>query len=122
MKKLRVLCPQEYEGITMRVTTCTKCSSGWNKETQRCEVPVGCEHLPLVPQNEIPDCPIVATCRHQMQSVGPCVVRARGMVCESALVHAGVPDVWDIPYTFDATTVVSEEELAERQASLMEGA
>jgi len=105
MRKLRVLCPQEYEGMDMRVTPCTRCDSGWNPATGRCDIYVGVEHRELVPPSQVRQCPIQDKCQHQIQaSAGLCAVRARGMICESALTLAGVADVWALDYAFHAST------------------
>ena len=87
--KLPVLCPQMYEGYTMVVTTCTRCEH-W--KGRACGVYMGCETFPIV--DTIPDCPISDRCQHQIQrGERPCVPRERGMVCESALVYAGMDRV-----------------------------
>lgn len=88
--RLPVLCPQEYDGLDMKVTTCTRCDVGWDRTSRRCTVTTGCEHLPV--EDEVSTCPIQDRCQHQVQDVAPCVVRSRGLVCESALREAGVPD------------------------------
>jgi hypothetical protein len=95
-------CPQTYDNGVMLVQPCTRCPSGWNGRS--CIIETGCEHMPLVPDNEIPDCPIQDQCQHQAQSVGPCAVRARGMICQSALKHAGMSEVesFDHPLSFNA--------------------
>jgi hypothetical protein len=112
-KRLPVLCPQSYEGTDMRVTPCTRCPVGWDKTAQTCNVEIGCEHLPLVSPAEVPACPIVDRCQHQRQSDGPCIVRSRGLVCESALVHGGMSaDTAAVhPLSFHAMTVITAEEL-----------
>lgn len=100
--KLPVLCGQLYDGVAeMRVTPCRRCSAGWSKEERRCLVETGCEHLPL--EDVVPDCPIQDRCQHEMQQEGPCAVRARGMVCESALAYAGVEGAAEHPLAFNAT-------------------
>ncbi len=111
MKKLRVLCPQEY-GDEMTVTDCNRCSTGWDKHSQTCTIPTGCEHLPVVVASEVPTCPIQDRCQHQIQLSTPCVVRARGMICESALAWAGVKDPMSHPLSFSAECVASPEEVA----------
>ena len=41
----------------------------------------------------IPECPISKVCQHQIQSKDkPCIVRQKGMVCQSALKYAEVPE------------------------------
>jgi len=103
MRRLPVLCPQEYVGVAeMRAVPCNRCTAGWGREEQRCTISVGCEHLPTVEPREVPDCPIQDRCQHQAQSEGPCSVRARGMICESALVLAGIPDQDAHPLAFNA--------------------
>jgi hypothetical protein len=110
MKRIPVLCSQEYEGSRMRVTPCTRCRVGWSEELGECMVPTGCEHLPL--EDDVPNCPISDRCRHQIQrGNGPCAVRARGMVCESALAYAGVEGFANHPLGFNADCVASEETL-----------
>lgn len=74
----------------MKVTPCTRCITGWNKTAKRCEIYAGVEHLPLVKEEDIPSCPIADRCQHQLQQSAPCVVRARGLVCESALDFVGL--------------------------------
>lgn len=110
MKHLPLLCPQLYEGTTMRVVGCNQCSAGWDPESQRCRIEMGCEHLPLVSPSERPECPMVDVCRHASQvAPEPCPVVARGMVCESALVRGGMPE-WaaaESPISFHAMTVAS---------------
>lgn len=115
--KLRVLCAQLYEGsLLMRVTPCTRCRVGWNKKQGRCNVDTGAEHLPDDPS--IPDCPIQDRCQHQIQSADPCVVRRKGLVCESALVESGLTadEAMDHPLAFNAVLVATPEDLAEREA------
>jgi hypothetical protein len=99
--KLPVLCPQEYEGATtMRVVVCDRCV-GWDRVARRCAIDTGAEDLPL--EALVPDCPIQDRCQHQIQSDGPCLIRARGMICESALVFAGVPNAERHPLAFNAS-------------------
>jgi hypothetical protein len=113
VKKLRVLCPQEYAGIEMRATPCSRCAAGWDKTTKTCTIPTGGEHLPLVSAVEIPECPLQDRCQHQLQvAPAPCTIRARGLICESALAWAGVPDPMSHPLGFSAECVASPEELA----------
>lgn len=103
-----------YEGITMVVVGCSRCEY-W--EGTRCSVNTGAEHLPDVAATEIPACPLETRCQHQLQaSPLPCVIRSKGMVCESALVHAGMSrsKAMDHPLSFHAHTVASPEELEER--------
>jgi hypothetical protein len=97
----------------MSVTPCTRCATGWNAETKRCEVETGAEHLPKVKPEWVPDCGIADRCQHGIQSEGPCEVRLRGMVCESALREMGVPDPMSHPLSFTADCVASLEELME---------
>jgi hypothetical protein len=113
--RLPILCPQLYIGIAMRVTACSRCSVEWNTALQRCQVEIGVEHLPLTPK--VPTCPLQDRCQHQVQSQSPCAVRARGLICESALRFAGVADPESHPLAFDAITVVSPEEWEERNKS-----
>lgn len=102
-KRLPVLCPQEYSGVAeMNVTPCTRCSTGWDKASGRCTIYMGCEELPLVDASEVPECPIQDECQHHHQNEGPCPVRARGMICESALARAGVQDPSEHPLAFNA--------------------
>ena len=106
----RLLCPQMYEGIDMRVTACTQCSVGWRDN--RCRITMGCEHLPLVRPSVVPRCPMQHECRHQAQNGDmPCPVRARGMICESALRRAGVPDPESHRLSFHAATVATPEDI-----------
>jgi hypothetical protein len=94
-KRLPVLCPQEYDGLKMQVTTCTRCAS-WQKVEQRCNVYIGCEEEALAAPADVPECAIADRCQHQIQALpAPCPVRARGMVCESVV---GV----DSPIAFNA--------------------
>ncbi len=101
-KKLPTLCPQTYDTM-MRVETCSRCSM-WDKTANRCSVETGCEHLPLVSADEVPDCPIKARCQHSIQASGLCPVRARGLVCVSALVEGGMSydDAMDADNSFHA--------------------
>lgn len=98
--------------MEMRVKPCTRCSFGWDAPTRSCRIDTGAEHLPLVPPDEIPACPMSAQCQHQIQ-VGdqPCAVRARGLVCESALAWAGDADPKSNPISFHADLVASPEDL-----------
>jgi hypothetical protein len=108
---LLVLCPQMYEGYEMKVVPCTKCKTGWNKATGTCTVEVGCEHLP---DDDVPECPIQTSCRHQLQAPsGLCIVRQKGMICESALIYAGMEpaDAMDHPLGFSAITVIQPEDM-----------
>lgn len=108
--RLPLLCPQEYDGIEMRVVPCTNCSVGWDAKQKRCVVPTGCEHLPIEPN--APECPIQDRCRHQVQlGDEPCAVRARGMICESALAFAGHPNPMEHPLGFNADIVATPEEV-----------
>lgn len=115
MKKLIVLCPQQYDGAGfMQVTPCLRCKVGWDAKTKKCLVETGAEHLPLAPP---PTCPLQDRCQHQLQSVEPCAVRARGLICESALIWSGLSeaDAMDHPLSFNADTTASPEELQERE-------
>jgi hypothetical protein len=110
MARLPILCPQEYDALTMRVTTCVRCEN-WADEG-RCTVPTGAEHLPL--EQDVPICPIQDRCQHQIQmGPVPCVVRARGLICESALVWSGMTETEAMshPLGFSAMCVASPEEL-----------
>lgn len=92
MKRLPVLCPQEYAGVAdMRAVPCNRCTSGWNKETKRCDITTGAEGFDPVPAAEIPACPIAERCQHQLQMAPePCFVRRSGQVCESAFIADGM--------------------------------
>lgn len=116
---LPVLCPQDYTGMDMRATFCSRCPSGWDKVTQRCTINTGSEHLPDDPPENIPTCPIQDRCQHQIQEpMRPCVVRRKGLVCESALIESGLSpdDAACHERSFHADTVISPEELADREA------
>lgn len=116
--KLKVLCPQEYMGVFMNVTPCNRCRQ-WDKKFTRCSVDTGAEHLPDEPSEKIPDCPIQDRCQHQLQTPdSPCVVRKKGLICESALVFNGMSrdDAMDHPLAFNADMVATPEEIAEREA------
>lgn len=109
MKKLPVLCPQLYDGLTMRVVACTRCC---NWEGERCGVATGAEHFS--PASIAPVCPIQALCQHQIQSGDvPCTVRRAGLICESALTFSGVANVEMHPLGFNAYVCASPEELEE---------
>lgn len=97
-KRLPTLCSQMYDGTTMQVETCTRCCN-WRG---RCTVEMGVEHLPL--EQPAPDCPIQERCQHSIQENGMCPVRARGLVCVSALVLGGMDyeDAMDHPTSFHA--------------------
>lgn len=102
-RKLPVLCPQEYADVAdMRVTPCTRCPGGWNHELWRCTIYVGAEELD--DEADVPTCPIQDRCQHQIQSLpGPCVVRRKGLVCESALtLEIGVEAAREHPLSFNA--------------------
>jgi hypothetical protein len=101
------LCPQQYDGMKMLAVRCGRCSVGWNKRLRACTVETGAEHLPLVSASEVPDCPIQGQCQHQVQSQSPCAVRARGMICQSALKWAGMSEdeSFDHPLSFHASLV-----------------
>jgi hypothetical protein len=112
-RRLPVLCPQQYGEGGMSVTPCTHCSVGWNQKTKQCDVETGAEHLPRVKPEWIPDCGIAERCQHALQSSGPCPIRLRGMVCESALREMGVPDPESHKLSFTAECVASPEEVLE---------
>lgn len=102
-KKLAVLCPQEYEGVAvMRVTPCNRCSSGWSDELRRCTIYTGAEDLEDDPAT--PACQISDRCQHQIQAgAGLCVVRQKGLVCESALaLEIGQAAAENHPLAFNA--------------------
>jgi len=108
-RRLPVLCSQEYLGVEMRTAPCTRCSVGWDRAAGRCSIPMGVEHLPLTA--ETPECPIADRCQHQIQSgSAPCPVRARGLVCESALRAGGDPRPEDSPIGFNACVVAGPGE------------
>lgn len=118
MKKLLVLCPQEYTASTMNVTPCSRCRQ-WDKQSTRCTVYTGAEHLPDEPAEKVPVCPIQDRCQHQLQTPdGPCVVRLKGLICESALVFDGLSrhDAMDHPLAFHADVVASPEDIADYMA------
>lgn len=98
----------------MCVTPCTHCTVGWNKQAKCCSVLTGAEHFPVVPDSEIPPCPIQLRCQHQIQSGAvPCLIRRRGMVCESALVAFGMSEeAFNDPRSFNADTAATAEEWA----------
>jgi hypothetical protein len=111
-KSLPVLCPQLYDGMTMKVVGCARCHN-WVESEKACHVEMGVEHLPLVSPCDIPACPMANQCQHQIQSPDPCPVRARGLICESALRRAGVPEPEDHPLSFHADFVATVEDLEE---------
>lgn len=112
---MKVLCGQEYNSEGMQVAPCTRCRVGWSRSRRQCEVATGCEHLPLVSAADVPECPIQPRCQHQIQAgTQPCPVRARGMICESALRLAGIAEPESHPLGFSAETVVSPEEWVSR--------
>lgn len=117
----KLLCPQEYTGVAeMRATVCSRCPVGWDRKLKRCMVPTGAEHFPLVPEAEVPTCPIQDRCQHQVQrGAEPCPVRARGMLCESALIASGMSEseAMNHPLSFNADLMATPEEWAERVAS-----
>lgn len=117
------LCPQEYDAADMRVTPCVRCSVGWDAKRKQCTIPTGAEHFPLVPEVEIPTCPIQDRCQHQVQLETPCPVRARGLVCESAFVEAGMDpsEAFNHPLAFNAMVAATPEEWAETVALLEAG-
>ena len=106
-----VLCPQTYDGMDMCVEPCTRCQIGWDTATRACTLEMGVEHLPLVGSGEVPACPMAGQCQHQLQRPDPCPVRARGMVCESALRWAGDPNPENHPLAFHAMVVLSPEDM-----------
>jgi len=110
-RRLPVLCPQEYDGVDMRVTVCNRCSVGWDAISKTCTVTTGAEHLPDVAAAEVPECPMSVRCQHQVQSQVPCLVRRKGLICESALAWAGDDDPMCNPLGFSALCVASPEEL-----------
>jgi len=120
VKKLQVLCPQEYEGSTlMNVVPCKRCQH-WVKPLSRCSVDTGAEHLPDEPPEKVPTCPIQDRCQHQIQApIGePCVVRKKGCICESALIYSGLSraDAMSHDLGFNAGMVASPKEIAEYMA------
>ncbi len=101
------LCPQLYDGMEMVATPCDRCSTGWNRRLRACTVGTGAEHLPLVADAEVPVCPMQGECQHQVQSKIPCAVRARGMICQSALRWSGMSETesFNHPLSFHASFV-----------------
>lgn len=117
-RKLKMLCPQMYEGSSsMTVTSCTRCSAGWSKTQLRCLIETGAEHLPDDWRNA-PACPIASQCQHGIQQ-SPCIVQQKGLVCESALVFAGVDrtEAAALERSFNALFVISEEEIQEKMST-----
>lgn len=113
-RRLPVLCPQQYGGENgMAVTPCTRCHVGWDAGLGRCTVETGAEHLPRMKPEWIPDCPLASRCQHGLQSEGPCAIRQRGLVCESALRWSGVPMPEDHPLAFNADCVALPGEVEE---------
>lgn len=115
MKKLQVLCPQEYEASTMKVTSCSRCQQ-WDNVRTCCSAETGAEHLPEEQPEKMPNCPIQSRCQHQIQTPdGPCVVRRKGLICEAALVYSGMSrhDAMGHPLSFHADLVATPEEIAE---------
>lgn len=101
--------------MTMNVNPCNRCRQ-WDKKHSLCSVSTGAEHLPDEPPAKVPDCPIQDRCQHQLQAEdGPCVVRRKGLICESALVYSGLSrdDAMNHPLGFNAEVVASPEELEE---------
>lgn len=99
----------------MRVAGCNRCHN-WDDAKAVCIVETGCEHLPLVPALEVPECPMQDRCQHQIQAgLELCVVRARGMICESALDYDGHSQPSTHPLSFHAMTIASPEEWARRE-------
>jgi hypothetical protein len=117
---MKTLCPQLYEQGDMRAVPCSRCTVGWDSKKKACTIESGAEHFPLVPEVKIPTCPIQDRCQHQVQSDGPCVIRSRGMVCESALVEGGMtPDeAMSDPTSFNADFMMTAEEWAAEQRLL----
>ncbi len=114
MRRLPVLCPQEYDGFDMRVTTCDRCPVGWDRASGTCTVTTGAEHLPDVTDAEVPSCPMQERCQHQIQAGDkPCTIRRKGLICESALAWSGEPEPMSHPLGFSAMCVAGEDELAE---------
>lgn len=106
-----ILCPQNYLPDGMRAKTCTRCTGGWNRAASACQIETGAEHLLLA--QSVPDCPIQDRCQHQIQAgASPCPVRARGMVCESALIEGGMSleAAASYPTAFNAEFVITVEE------------
>jgi len=111
---MKTLCPQAYLGAEMRAVPCTKCSN-FDTKLKACTVTTGSEHFPLVPEVEIPTCPLQDVCQHQVQrGATPCPVRARGLVCESAFIAAGMSEseAFNHPLAFNADVCASPEEWA----------
>lgn len=107
MIRLPVLCPQEYEDVAdMRVTSCTRCTSGWSTALGRCTIYTGAEELDDEP-GPAPRCPIADRCQHQLQAGdGLCVVRTKGLVCESALaLEIGIDAAKEHPLAFNACLI-----------------
>lgn len=99
----------------MRAVPCTRCAS-FDRKLRACTVATGSEHFPLVPESEVPTCPIQDRCQHQVQRGStPCPVRARGLICESALLMTGMSesDAFNHPLSFNADVAASPEEWAE---------
>lgn len=106
------LCSQEYQDCTtMVVTACDRCTAGWDRKLRRCTIATGAEHLP--DEIDVPVCPIQDRCQHQLQSSVPCLVRRKGLICESALIYAGMSEeeAAEHPLAFNATVVITPEEL-----------
>lgn len=83
LTRLKVICPQEYDGVTMQITACVRCT---NWQGDACNVYMGVEHLPPVVAADVPGCPESARCQHQIQRPAePCPPRARGLLCESVV-------------------------------------
>lgn len=103
-RALPMLCPHHYSGaVWMTVTPCSPCRTGWDRALGRCTIETGAEDLPDA--GEVATCPIQDHCQHQAQSEGPCLVRRKGMICESALVEGGMSPDEAIahPLSFNAT-------------------
>ncbi len=88
--------------MMMRTIACNRCPTGWSKALGRCTIETGAEHLP--DETVIPTCPIQDRCQHQIQSATPCIVRQKGLVCESAFIAVGMSeaDAADHPLGFHA--------------------
>lgn len=110
MKRLPLLCPQEYQGMTMVAVPCSRCTVGW--DGRKCTVPTGAEHFPDDPN--VPTCPIQDRCQHQVQAAeGLCAVRRKGMICESALIAGGLSEAEasDHPLSFHADMMATPDDI-----------
>jgi hypothetical protein len=110
-RKLPILCPQEYDGMRMVAVRCDRCATGWDKKLGRCTIPTGVEHFKDQPNP--PTCPIQDRCQHQIQAEGPCAVRKKGFICESALIEGGLSpgEAADHPLSFHADMMADPEDL-----------